>query len=287
MSELITIKNQCLTAVISTLGAELQSLTDKDGKEYIWQGDPAVWSGRSPVLFPICGGLKEDRYTYEGKEYTLSKHGFAKRMEFTPVSVSENSAVFLLRENSQTLKSYPFGFEFTVSFRLEASSLKVEYKTLNLSESTMYFSCGAHEGFALPDGIDGARVIFEKAEKHKNYKVTEGLLDTVYEIIGDGGDTLTLSGDFFAVDAIVLPEIASRSLTLVSADGSRKIRVDFPDFEHLLIWQVAGADYVCIEPWSGLPDIYGTKSYAIEEKPSITSLASKDSISYRHTVTII
>lgn len=287
MSELITIKNQCLTAVISTLGAELQSLTDKDGKEYIWQGDPAVWSGRSPVLFPICGGLKEGRYTLDGKEYLLSKHGFAKRSEFSLVHTDGVRAVFSLRENEETLASYPFRFEFLVSFTLVDEALCIGFRVNNLSERTMYFSCGAHEGFSLPDGIDGARVIFEKAENHKNYKVTEGLLDTVYENLGDGSDTLTLKRELFAVDAVVLPEIESRSLTLVSSDTTRKIKVEFPDFEHLLIWQVAGADYVCIEPWSGLPDIYGGKSFAIEEKESITPLGAGESLTYRHKITIL
>ncbi len=287
MSELITIKNDHLTAVISTYGAELQNLFDRDGKEYIWQGDPSVWSGRAPILFPICGGLKNDRYTLGGKEYELSKHGFAKRNEFSVFSKAQDSAVFLLRENEDTLRSYPFKFELLVSFKLIENSLSVEFKVNNLSDETMYFSCGAHEGFSLPDGIDGTRVIFEKAEDHKNYKVTEGLLDTVYEALGDGSDTLMLHKELFSVDAVVLPEIVSRSLTLVSADGSRKIKVEFPDFEHLLIWQVCGADYVCIEPWSGLPDIYGGKSFAIEEKESITALRAGNSLSFRHKISIL
>ena len=287
MSELITIKNEHLTATVSTLGAELQSLCDKDGKEYIWQGDPAVWSGRAPILFPICGGLKNNRYTLGGKEYELSKHGFAKRSEFTLVRTDGKSAVFSLRESEETLRSYPFRFEFLVSFTLVDEALCVGFKVNNLSDETMYFSCGAHEGFSLPDGIDGARVIFEKPEQHKNYKVTEGLLDTVYENLGNGSDTLTLKRELFAVDAVVLPEIVSRSLTLVSADSSRKIKVEFPDFEHLLIWQVCGADYICIEPWSGLPDIYGGKSFAIEEKESITSLSAVESLTYRHKITIL
>ena len=231
----------------------------------------------------ICKG----KFTLDGKEYELSKHGFAKRSEFTLVHTDGVSAVFSLRENEETLRSYPFKFELLVSFKLLENSLSVEFKVNNLSDKTMYFSCGAHEGFSLPDGIDGARVIFEKAEDHKNYKVTEGLLDTVYESLGDGGDTLTLHKELFSVDAVVLPEIVSRSLTLVSADGSRKIKVEFPDFEHLLIWQVCGADYVCVEPWSGLPDIYGGKSFAIEEKESITALSAGNSLSFRHKISIL
>lgn len=287
MSELITIKNEYIIAVISTLGAELQSLCDKSGTEYLWQGDPAVWSGRAPILFPICGGLKADRYELCGKSYTLSKHGFAKRSEFCVLSRDESSAIFVLRESEETLASYPFAFELVVSFKLVGARLEVDYTVKNLSESTMYFSCGAHEGFSLPSGINGTKVVLEKAEELKNYKVTEGLLDTAYESLGDGGDTLVLCKDMFSVDAIVLPELTSRSLTLISSDSSRRIRVDFPDFEHLLIWQVAGADYVCIEPWSGLPDIYGGRSFDIERKESITALDANSSITYTHHISIL
>lgn len=286
MSELITVKNRYLTAVISTRGAELQSLKDADGKEYIWQGNPDVWSGRAPILFPICGGLKNDAYTLKGKKYTLEKHGFAKKSEFEVINADSDEAVFILRETPKTLASYPFCFEFRVKFKLDGQSLAVEFNVTNLSDSTMYFSCGAHEGFYLPCGIDGTKIVFDEKEELKNYRVTEGLLDTVFEPLGDGTDTLTLKKEYFAVDAIVLKELNSKGVVLKSVDGTRKVRVDFPDFEHLLIWQVCGAPYVCIEPWSGLPDIYGQKSCAIEEKESVTALSPFSSKSYAHRITV-
>lgn len=43
-----TICNSALTACIDETGAQLISLKDKNGTEYIWQRDPAVWSSCSP-----------------------------------------------------------------------------------------------------------------------------------------------------------------------------------------------------------------------------------------------
>ena len=53
---IVTLKNEELTVKISTLGAEIQSIEDKNGVERLWQGDPAIWKGRAPILFPVAGG---------------------------------------------------------------------------------------------------------------------------------------------------------------------------------------------------------------------------------------
>ena len=287
MSQLITIKNEFLSATISTVGAELQSVRSAEGKEYIWQGDPAFWKGHAPILFPVCGGLNEGYYTLGGKRYDLTKHGFSRTAEFEISEQGEDHVEFLLRDSEETYKSYPFHFEFRACYKLERNTLKVEFITKNLSERDMYFACGSHEGYNLPSGIDGAKIIFEKPETLKNYLVEGGVMSPKYEIIGDGSDTLVLERKYFEIDAIILRELNSRSLTVCDALDGRRIKVDFPDFDHILIWQVCGADYVCIEPWSGLPDIYGGKSFAIEEKESITSLSAGESLTYRHKITIL
>ena len=52
---IITICDSKTTASIDTLGAQLISMKDASGKEYIWQRDPAVWARCSPLLFPSVG----------------------------------------------------------------------------------------------------------------------------------------------------------------------------------------------------------------------------------------
>jgi len=63
---MITIKNEYITASFNKVGAELKSLVYND-TEYIWEGRSEVWAGSCPLLFPICGGLKNDKYVLNGK----------------------------------------------------------------------------------------------------------------------------------------------------------------------------------------------------------------------------
>ena len=67
-----TLKNDILTVLVSEMGAELQSIV-KNGYEYLWQGDPAFWGRRSPVLFPIVGSVWEKKYRVDGKEYEMGQ----------------------------------------------------------------------------------------------------------------------------------------------------------------------------------------------------------------------
>ena len=60
-----TLKNDFLTVQVSDFGAELQSIVKND-YEYLWQGDPAFWGRRSPVLFPIVGSVWNGAYRVDG-----------------------------------------------------------------------------------------------------------------------------------------------------------------------------------------------------------------------------
>ena len=147
MAEQLKITNGVITALISTKGAELKSVV-KDGKEYLWDGNPDIWSGQAPLLFPICGGLKDDKYRFEGKEYTLKKHGFARLSEFEIERKEEASITFILRSKEEIKKQYPFDFELRVTYTLLENKIDVAYSVKNVGSGDMYFSIGAHEGYA-------------------------------------------------------------------------------------------------------------------------------------------
>ena len=160
---MITIKNEFLTASVNSMGAELSSLKDNaTQKEYIWQGNPAVWSGQAPLLFPITGRLLNDSYTYNGKEYVLPKHGFARKNEFTLMRAKPNLAVFGLFDNEKTRENYPFRFFLGVEFRLEGKTLRVTHTVQNKDNTTMYFSFGAHPAFNIDIGDN---IVFSNKEK--------------------------------------------------------------------------------------------------------------------------
>ncbi len=250
---MITIKNDYISASFNTKGAELRNLVC-DGKEYMWQADPAWWAQTSPLMFPICGGLMDDEFIYDSKTYTVKKHGFAKTMEFEVEKQSENSVTFLLRSNEETLKQYPFTFELRVVYTLVGKQLQVRYEVTNTGKDTMYFSIGSHEGYATPEGIEEYELVFPQKETLYAYGLTGNYLDSRRTLIVDNSDRLPLKEEYFSVDALVFPEIVSRSVILQKKDGSKAVRVEFDGFFNLMVWQKCGAPYICIEPWNGVPD---------------------------------
>ena len=148
---MFTIENEELKVAISSRGAELQSIFNKQTRlEYLWNGDPAFWSKRSPILFPVVGALKEDTYYYANKHYKLSRHGFARDREFETWQQQDNAITFLLKSDEATLQNFPFEFELKVSYSLQQNSLRVAYNVKNISASDMYFSVGGHPAFKVP-----------------------------------------------------------------------------------------------------------------------------------------
>ena len=172
---LITIENQDALVRIDTLGAQLYQYQKKsDGYEVLWNGDPAWWTGRSPVLFPVIGVLLDGTYRYQGKEYSMPKHGFARRKEFALTQQTASSAEFSLKADEETRACYPFEFELTIQFELCENSLEICYSVSNLDDKTMYFSLGAHPAFhcTLGDTLE-----FEQKERlERIYMDEKGLL---------------------------------------------------------------------------------------------------------------
>ena len=279
-----TLQNEFLTVTISSHGAELQSVRSAAGTEFLWQGDPAVWSGRAPVMFPICGGLKDDRYTLEGQSHILTKHGFAKLEEFTLAEGDDRHAVFALRENPRTLPSFPFRFTFTVSFLLEGRTLRVCYAVENRDDRTLYCNVGAHEAYAAPEGIREYAVEFEKPETLSATVLHGNLLGEEIVPVLQNARILPLTPDFFQVDALVFPTLSSRRVTLRHVPTGRAVTVDFEDFEHLLLWQKHDARYLCVEPWDGLPD-YEDADGDLSHKKSIRAVPAGENLARTHTIT--
>ena len=158
----ITLSNECLTVVLSTFGAEMISVK-KDGKERMWQGN-AVWDRCAPVLFPICGGLRDGAFVLDEKSYLIPKHGFAKDMEFELENADKTHVVLVLKADSETLKIYPFLFELRVRFALIGDKIEIKYEVKNADCKQMYFSVGGHESYACKGCIENFSVIFEKDE---------------------------------------------------------------------------------------------------------------------------
>jgi len=282
---MITLTNEFLTASFSEIGEELKSLVF-GGKEYIWEGRSEVWSGSAPILFPICGGLKDDKYTYKGKEYTLKKHGYARFATFEIEDKTDSSVVFLHKSDEETKKSFPFDYELQVTYTLIAKTVRVGYSVKNLTDGNMYFSIGSHEAYYTPEGIEDYDVVFPQNETLNAYVLYGNLLSTqVLPIIKDS-NVLPLYDKYFTVDALVFKDLKSRTATLRNRKTGKAVQVDFPNADYFLLWHKPNSPYMCLEPWSGIPDIVGS-SYDITEKEGIITLESGKEYNSVHTLNII
>ena len=87
------ISNEFLKVKADTEGAILWSVTDKDGFEYIWQGDDRYWNEHGANLFPYIARLWEKSYIFQGKTYHMDIHGFAKDSVFSCEKAGENELV--------------------------------------------------------------------------------------------------------------------------------------------------------------------------------------------------
>lgn len=281
---MVHLSNGIIKAEIAELGAELQSL-QKGDVEYLWDGRPEYWNGRAPILFPICGGLADDEYEYDGKRYTLAKHGFARGKKFTVESAGRDFAVFVLRDDEKTRESYPFAFEFRARFALVGDTLVTDYIVTNKNDVPMPFSVGAHEAYVCPEGIAAYELVFEQPEQLGANVLHGNLLGHETTPIHEG-DTLELHPKYFEIDALVFTDIKSRAVTLRNKSTGRGVAVRFDGFPYLLIWQKCGAPYICIEPWCGIPD-YIDSTGRILEKPGIIVAAPGETVVRTHTVRLI
>ncbi len=282
---MITLKNENLTAQISEFGAELKSLK-KDGYEYLWQGDPQVWPKTAPVLFPILCFLKDDKYILNGNEYNMQKHGFARDKTFFVESADDTKAVFLLKEDEQTLKIYPFKFELRLIFTLLCNGLKVEYNVKNVNDNHMYFSVGAHEAYVTPEGIEDYDIIFPEKEVFDSWLLNGGLLQNNTMLIAKNTNVLPLYDKYFILDTLIFKDLKSKSCILRNRKTERAVKIDYPDCDYLAIWHKPSAGYICIEPWSGLPDNENS-NYDITKKEGIIKLEKGCEYKNSHTITIL
>ncbi len=279
---MVEIKNDMISVEINTLGAEMRKIT-VNGEDRLWSGDPAFWSGTAPVMFPICGGLPDDVFTYNGNEYSLVKHGFARLSEFEVEKATDISATFLLKSNKDTIKMYPWDFEFRITYTLRGSTIKIDYDVKNLSNDTMYVSPGAHEAYSCPDGIENYDVIFEKKETLNACVLDGNLIAHETKPIIKESNILPLYTRFFEVDALVFKDLKSRSATLRNRVTGQSVTVNFEGFDYFLLWQKAGAGYICMEPWTGIPPMVDAGK-DITEKEGITAVAAGDTLKLTHSI---
>lgn len=257
---MVTIKNKELEVIINPIGAELQSIKDMDGTEFLWQGNPEYWSGRATNLFPFVGRLPGGKYKYKGNEYNMTSHGFCRGNEFFVNQESESRVEFYIESNEEFRAIYPFEFKFSIIYTLIDNKLEMNYKVVNLDDKDMFFGVGGHPGFNVPINDMGE---FEDYYLEFDKKCQPNRMDTsttsfmngkesVYPLTND--DRIELQHDLFDNDAIILKDM-SKVIRIKNDIGAKELEVGYPDMEYLALWHAVKMDapYICIEPWASLP----------------------------------
>ncbi len=275
---MFTLENEVLKVEVIPKGAELQSIVNKVfGMEYLWNGNPYFWAKRSPVLFPIVGTLKNNTYYYQGKSYELSRHGFAREMEFGVEKQNPSDITFLLRSSPETKKNYPFDFEFRIRYQLSGDELSTEYLVSNTGSGMLLFSVGGHPAFKLPltsdTGYADYYLKFDEIENLPRWPISrEGLLQTGPIPVLVESDRLKLEKSLFYQDALVFKYPASSDISVLSGKTPHGIRFQMGEFPFLGIWSAKDADFICIEPWCGVADSVNSNQQ-LEAKEGIEKLS--------------
>lgn len=281
----IALQNGSCSAVVDTQGGELVSFRSGEGTEYLWNGDPAYWSGRNPILFPIVGGLKNGGIRFRGMdaEYKMPRHGFARRSEFSLVTQGTDHVVLELRENAATLAQYPFSFVLRAGHRLLDNGFSTRFEVENTGEADLPFCIGAHTAFRCPlregERFEDYRLVFDERETADMIPLTpEDCLSHNRREPGlRNADVLPLRyGDFDRLDTLVFDRLRSRAVSLLHKDTGQGLRVEFGAFPMLAFWTKphANAPFLCIEPWHGC-DAYEDESGVFEDKPYCILLPPK------------
>ena len=286
----VSISSGKLTAEIDPRGAQLSVLRDGDGGNLLWNGDPTVWAGRAPLLFPIVGVLAGGVYRLGSKTYPLSRHGFARDKFFALKNSSPSAAAFSLRADESTRSAYPFQFELDVRYELSGATLRVTTTISNFGAADMPASFGYHPGFRWPLPYGQPRsshfIEFENDEPAPVRRIdAAGLLTPVRHPTPIANGRLNLADALFQEDVLIFDQLKSRSVSYGGSAGPR-LRIDFSDAAYLGVWTKPGASFICIEPWHGITDPEGF-SGDFMEKPGVQVLKAGESFFAKVDITLL
>ena len=289
VTAVIELKSDQLQVQFQTFGGALSSIKDKDGVEYLWQGDPTYWSGQAPVLFPICGSVRNDTVVYENKDGSheigkIPRHGLVRKKEFDLVDQTDNSVTFAIEDTEEMYENYPYHFRLEITYIVTGKTIRTEYKIYNKeSEKSMPYFIGGHPGFNCPlladEVYEDYYIEFEEPETcsvPKPFPKT-GMLDFKDRSSWlDNQKELGLNYDLFSYDAVTLDELESRKVALRSRKHDKGLRLHFEEFPNLIIWSTLNkGPFIALEPWSGLSTSL-EEGDRLEEKKDVRILKPGD-----------
>lgn len=288
---MVELKNEQISVVIAEKGAELQSIKDANGKEYLWQADPAFWPRHSPILFPIVCSVNDDTYTVDGQAYHLPRHGFARDTDFKLIAQSERKVTFALESSEATKQVYPYDFTLSISYVLDDNKIGVIWHVHNTDTREIHFQIGGHPAFNIPDMKVGesqyGRIRLDNQEPLDGLK---SYIDGSHEMIETPVETedgiIEFSDNTWRNDSVKIHKSQVHRAELLNKAGDPVVTVDFRT-PVIAFWSPyqKQAPFVCIEPWYGLGDPRGFQG-EFKDKPLMNHLQPGASFMSKYEITI-
>ncbi|MBX9454956.1 MAG: aldose 1-epimerase family protein [Rhizobium sp.] len=287
MPDLVRIESDGLAVEVSSLGAEMQSLMSRDGRSWLWHGDPAFWGGRSPILFPIVGKAPDNRVLVDGRPFEMQQHGIARRSDFRLVDCDASSCLHEFASSEASRAAYPFDFRLTLRHAVEGLRLTLTAEVTNTGSRPLPFGLGFHPAFAWPLPGAAGREHFVQLDNNGEPELSrlEGGLrqpDILPSPFTKG--RLVLAHDHFEDDAMIFPEGAGDGL-LYGAEGGPGLKFRFDNLPNLALWTKPGAPFLCVEPWHGTAAEIGG-SAELAARPYTVTLAKGASARFGFSVEI-
>lgn len=287
------LENEKIRIAVRERGAELTSIFHKGlQKEYLWQADPTYWGKHAPVLFPVIGALRDEEFIHDGKVFTLSKHGFARDLDFLLVEMGADYLEYELEASEETMSRYPFDFSLRIRYTLEEEAVHTDYFVTNKGGEEMFYSLGAHPAFNWPleaeEDFSDYHLRFSKEENLDRLLINQetGLRNLERRNVMEESQILDLDHTLFQDDALIFENVESEWIRFESQKSDRFIQVSLKGFTHLGIWTKPNhAPFLCIEPWQGLCDRQDT-SKKIDQKEGIRMVGAGEANQVRLTIAI-
>lgn len=287
------IQNEYLTLEVAPKGAEMTSICDNQGKEYLWQGLQPYWTSQAINLFPFVGTLHEKAYTYKGQTYHIKQHGFLRDQILEEHQDSPSSCTFSLQDSTTTKEVYPYSFDLKIQYELKENTVHVTYTITNTNEETMYFGLGAHPGFQVPlvegESFEDYEIVFEEPRDIQRILYSEENLvtgETISYPLGSHNE-IALHHDLFDHNIILLKNSGHTATLQHKEKKGPSIQVDYPDCPYIGFWHTVKSDapFVCFEPWVSTPGREGVLE-DITTMPHHISLEPNDTYQMHYSITI-
>lgn len=289
----IKLQKNGVTALADTKGGELYSYLTPAGRQVLWGGSERSWRGRSPVLFPIVGAVHGNRTEIDGQQVEMRQHGFARNMEFAVSAQTDDSVTFVLTDTAETRAVYPYHFSLFVTHTLTDAGFSTTYTVTNEDKREFGYCIGGHVGLCCPmenDHFEDYELSWPDKECMLLFPYRQQEIPSAVkpELLTDSINELPISHQLFDLGTLFLAEPLNKIITLQNPRTGTGVRMEYDGFPVLALWskEYAGAPFVCIEPWHGVPQLEGGSS-KFEDKRFLIRLPAGESRSLSYHLTVL